>query len=127
MVAYGGAAKPDIASLASELESTLTNVAVSCSELLAASLLSNGHHKQLCINCKELDTDMHSSSWLLHTSCCFLLVLQIGTHESFQVVVDPRKIGYVSLTDPTSCIRSLTTVRGALVSAGVCVAAVQRA
>jgi len=42
--------------------------------------------------------------------------LQIGTHESFQVVVDERNVGYVSLTNATSCIRTLSTVRGGLVS-----------
>lgn len=45
-----------------------------------------------------------------------LQLLQIGTHESFQVVVDERNVGYVSLTNATSCIRTLSTVRGGLVS-----------
>jgi hypothetical protein len=38
-VAYGGSTKPDIGSLASELESTLTNVAVSCIAFRACCML----------------------------------------------------------------------------------------
>jgi hypothetical protein len=46
---------------------------------------------------------------------------QIGTHESFSVRVDPRFVGNVSLNDPASCIRMLSTVRGALVRLCCCV------
>lgn len=47
-----------------------------------------------------------------------MVLLQIGTHESFQVVVNNKSVGFVSLTDPASCLRTLSTVRGGLVSGG---------
>jgi hypothetical protein len=58
---------------------------------------------------------------LLRTPClCCVMppsvcLLQLGTHESFQVIVDDRNVGFASLTAPDSCIRELSTVRGGLV------------
>jgi hypothetical protein len=33
---------------------------------------------------------------------------------NFKIVLEPSKVEFISLTDPASCIRTLTTVRGGL-------------
>lgn len=106
-VVYAGATRPDIGSLASDLESTLTNVAVS---LLPTSLQPRPPSAPCC------GTVPGNAQTVCRVMPLYLL--QIGTHESFQIIVDERDVGFASLTAPDSCIRELSTVKGGLVRGG---------
>lgn len=75
---------------------------------LASALPLQASHTHCNISCPD---------YLFFASSCYYA--QIGTHESFQVVIDDKSVGYASLTDPESCIRKLTTFRGGLVSTGL--------
>jgi hypothetical protein len=40
--------------------------------------------------------------------------LQVTNDLNFKIVLEPSKVEFISLTDPSACIRTLTTVRGGL-------------
>lgn len=64
------------------------------------------HPLDLCVHC----------GMPTHTPYLSHCTTQIGAHESFTVKINYKNVGNVSLNDPASCIRTLSTVRGALVS-----------